>query len=1174
MTDANTGKRPYIRLTGGLRNMSRPIGGEVRMRCEATGSPLPLQFTWLKNLAPLEKSRRFRLKNKEMTSKLVIVELDVLDSGYYQCSASNAAGSVNSTAVLRVSQQPISTFSLNKKRPPLTTDEGGRRGHHRHHLKQKQQLEEDLGEDEENNDYEGFYDNYPDDEMNVNNNNDHHHSHPDNSWRVPNTAAGPGYVPLRRGTDSDGRWLDGQTIRKGDCIVYRGEACSSFLEGKHVKVLVDRESIYDAEKDLLAALMTVRVVPGISEQCKHYMHQTACYHMFKICEPSINSLGSLPSGSDIVSLCREDCDNLKNSVCPNEFSMASHHELIGDGPKALLPNCESLPLSAQNCLHIFEGIKSPSTPNNPSPASHWCFKGFGTKYQGTAAITRSNRPCIDWPNSVNGEFNTGVHPELRNAKNYCRNPSRHSQFSEPWCYTFSPGGQSLLAEPCNVPRCPPNIYKELDDSPLIGTTTTNNNIFDSFSSFWHSLSTQSQLLAFTTALGALLVFLFLFFICCVCCCKNTRRSRRRRRKYAKNSGGEGEGLGGGGGERGEVCVGQCLQQPESASSMLSGSLAQQQKLAAIQHQQNILLHNCNGINPQGLVGGGGGSAGGGGGGSTTLSGSDMNSAFYRKVRDERMRQGGGGGCCNEELLNPLLSEQYHVASGGYQQQQQQLFEMPQQQQFRYWENSGTLNSAVAYPQHGSYYAPQSIKSQQPYNNSPHTEPPPAEPYQIAHIQERQIKFLDRILGEDASTQLILGEWVGGMLSGAALQVVLKTLKSNIPQHVAEEQFKEEIQAIGFFEHPNILRLFGVSFLGGRNLCAVFDYMVHGDLIEFLKVREPRGENEQDEQEERQRNVQDFLKISTQITCGMAYLASNGFVHKDLSARNCLVGDQQIIKICNFARMKSQYERDYYRLNSSCRGVPLRWMSKEALNEGRYGQASDVYSFGVCLWEIYTYGRQPYEGCTDEQVIQFVQEGSYLAIPEFCPPAVYAQMVECFNENASRRPTFAELNSKFQKWCQSNQTSALHIQQHRATSSVNSGGSGSGITTSNIGGPTNGYLSNRNLRQGGGYSSVGGGINVPSPAPNNCSNILAGNFVVENGNVNKNGGCCSNNNIVHSTPIAQHANNNNNNQIEDNNIKKKNLKPIPMARRRQAFTDEDDLDEEEDDDYSSEESNGS
>ena len=57
--------------------------------------------------------------------------------------------------------------------------------------------------------------------------------------------------------------------------------------------------------------------------------------------------------------------------------------------------------------------------------------------------------------------------------------------------------------------------------------------------------------------------------------------------------------------------------------------------------------------------------------------------------------------------------------------------------------------------------------------------------------------------------------------------------------------------------------------------------------------------------------------------------------------------------------------------------------------------------------------QPYEGCTDEQVLELVQEDNYLEIPEFCPPAVYAQMVECFNSNPGRRPSFAELHSKFQ-----------------------------------------------------------------------------------------------------------------------------------------------------------------
>lgn len=539
------------------------------------------------------------------------------------------------------------------------------------------------------------------------------------------------------------------------------------------------------------------------------------------------------------------------------------------------------------------------------------------------------------------------------------------------------------------------------------------------------------------------------------------------------------------------------------------------------------------------------------------------------------------------------------------QQQQQMFELQKQQQqqpmpgggqqhfrptaYNCWESVGTLQngSAVGYPAAAAaYYAPQSLSGGAPHSqpagsySSPHTstEPPPAEPYQIAHIQEQQLKFLDRLLGEDTSTQLHLGDWVGGMISGAALQVALKTLRPNMP-HIAAEQFREEIQAIGFFEHPNVLRLFGVTFLNGRDLCAVFDYMVHGDLVEFLKVREPRSDGDTNDEQERQRNAEDFLRIGTQITAGMAYLAANGFVHRDLAARNCLVGDQQVIKVANFARLKPQYERDYYKMNANCRGVPLRWMAKEALNEGKYSQASDIFAFGVCLWEIYTYARQPHEGCTDEQVIQLIQEDGFLEIPEFCPPAVYAQMVECFNANAGRRPTFAELHSKFQKWCQSGQASALHMQQHRA-SSVHSGGSSSGVngTAGGLMSLPNGLGGHHRMMLGAGrQQQPGGGGNVPSPAPNANNTILAGNLggtqqpaaAANNGGgghlaklaLLANGGAS----IVHSTPIAQ-------NSVDE--ATKKGPRPVPLARQRQmrrAFTDaEDELDEEEED-YSSEES---
>lgn len=36
------------------------------------------------------------------------------------------------------------------------------------------------------------------------------------------------------------------------------------------------------------------------------------------------------------------------------MAIAAQHELIGDGPKALLPKCDSLPVDAPKCIHVFD----------------------------------------------------------------------------------------------------------------------------------------------------------------------------------------------------------------------------------------------------------------------------------------------------------------------------------------------------------------------------------------------------------------------------------------------------------------------------------------------------------------------------------------------------------------------------------------------------------------------------------------------------------------------------------------------------------------------------------------------------------------------------------------------------------------------------------------------------
>lgn len=139
------------------------------------------------------------------------------------------------------------------------------------------------------------------------------------------------------------------------------------------------------------------------------------------------------------------------------------------------------------------------------------------------------------------------------------------------------------------------------------------------------------------------------------------------------------------------------------------------------------------------------------------------------------------------------------------------------------------------------------------------------------------------------------------------------------------------------------KLHNLAFLNLWKYCNVYIIQVHGDLVEFLKVREPLGfENDE---KERIRNADDFLKISAQIVTGMEYLVvQQQYIHRDLSARNCFVGDHQIIKIGDFARMKTVYDRDYYKINSNVR-IPLRWIPKEVLNEAKYSHASDVYAFG-------------------------------------------------------------------------------------------------------------------------------------------------------------------------------------------------------------------------------------
>lgn len=52
-------------------------------------------------------------------------------------------------------------------------------------------------------------------------------------------------------------------------------------------------------------------------------------------------------------------------------------------------------------------------------------------------------------------------------------------------------------------------------------------------------------------------------------------------------------------------------------------------------------------------------------------------------------------------------------------------------------------------------------------------------------------------------------------------------------------------------------------------------------------------------------------------------------------------------------------------------LPVAWCAPEAINFLRFTSASDVWAYGVTLWEMFTYGKMPWENFNGVEVCFYI-----------------------------------------------------------------------------------------------------------------------------------------------------------------------------------------------------------
>ncbi len=175
-------------------------------------------------------------------------------------------------------------------------------------------------------------------------------------------------------------------------------------------------------------------------------------------------------------------------------------------------------------------------------------------------------------------------------------------------------------------------------------------------------------------------------------------------------------------------------------------------------------------------------------------------------------------------------------------------------------------------------------------------------------------------------------------------VAIKILKDEfVTNEEFIRRFKNESKAIAMLSHPNIVKVYDVSF-GDIIQYIVMEYIDGITLKEFI---------------ERQGSLRwkDAVYFTIQILKALQHAHDKGIVHRDVKPQNIMVLSDGSIKVADFGI--ARFARNEQRTVTDKAIGSVHYISPEQARGEKTNEKTDIYSVGVILYEMLT-GSLPFD----------------------------------------------------------------------------------------------------------------------------------------------------------------------------------------------------------------------